>query len=90
MEGNIGNVSGTLSEGDVGEDAWGEAKAFAWNLQFYSDQLTESQLQTLHDLIGNDPPYGDLTAQEYADDLAEATQILEDAYGFNSSNVEAW
>jgi hypothetical protein len=90
MEGNIGNVSGTLSEGDVGEDAWGEAKAFAWNLQFYSDQLSESQLQTLHDLIGNDPPYGELTAQEYASDLAEATQILEDAYGFNSSNVEAW
>jgi hypothetical protein len=90
MEGNIDGVSGTLSEGDVGGDAWGEAKAFAWNLQFYSDQLSDQQLNTLHDLIGNDPPYGELTASEYADDLAEATQILQTAYGFNASNVEAW
>lgn len=90
MEGNLADVSGTLSEGDVGEDAWGEAKAFAWNLQFYSKQLDDDELNTLHELIGNDPPYDEMTAQEYADDLAEATQILEDAYDFNSSNVEAW
>mgnify|MGYP006282681455 FL=1 len=90
MEGNLADVSGTLSEGDVGEDAWGEAKAFAWNLQFYSDELDDDDLNTLHELIGNDPPYDEMTAQEYADDLAEATQILEDAYDFNSSNVEAW
>jgi hypothetical protein len=90
MEGNLADVSGTLSEGDVGEDAWGEAKAFAWNLQFYSKQLDDDELNTLHELIGNDPPYGELTAQEYADDLAEATQILEDAYGFNGSNVDVW
>jgi hypothetical protein len=90
MESNIGEVSGELSQGDVGEDAWGEAKAFAWNLQFYSDELSESQLNTLHELIGNDPPYGELTADEYATDLEEATQILADAYGFNDSNVQAW
>jgi hypothetical protein len=90
MEGNIGEVSGELSQGDVGEDAWGEAKAFAWNLQFYSDELSESQLDTLHELIGNDPPYGELTADEYAADLEEATQILADAYGFDDSNVQAW
>jgi len=90
MEGNIGGVSGELSQGDVGEDAWGEAKAFAWNLQFYSDSLSDSQLNTLHDLIGNDPPYGELSADEYATDLEQATQILADAYGFNDSNVAAW
>ena len=90
MEDNIGGVSGELSQGDVGEDAWGEAKAFAWNLQFYSDSLSDSQLNTLHDLIGNDPPYGELSADEYATDLEQATQILADAYGFNDSNVAAW
>ncbi len=90
MEDNLGNVSGTLSDGDVGEDAWGEAKAFAWNLQFYSDQLSDSQLNTIHELIGNDPPYGELKADEYATDLEEATQILADAYGFSNSNVAAW
>jgi hypothetical protein len=90
MEGNLESVSGTIGEGDVGEDAWGETKAFAWNLQFYSDKLTDAQLNTLHELIGNDPPYGELTAEQYASDLADATQILQDAYGFAPSNVEAW
>ena len=96
MEGNLEDASGSLegpqgdNSGDVGEDAWGEAKAFAWNLQFYSDELSESELSTLHELIGNDPPYGELTADEYATDLEEATQILADAYGFNDSNVQAW
>ena len=90
MEGNIEGVSGELSQGDVGEDAWGEAKAFAWNLQFYSDELSDSQIDTLHELIGNDPPYGELTADEYATDLEEATQILAGAYDFDDSNVQAW
>ena len=96
MEGNLEGVSGTLegpqgdSSGDVGEDAWGEAKAFAWSLQFYSNELDESQLNDLHDAIGNDPPYGEMTADEYASDLADATQILADAYGFDDSNVQAW
>ena len=96
MEGNLEGVSGTLegpqgdSSGDVGEDAWGEAKAFAWNLQFYSSELDESQLNDLHDAIGNDPPYGEMTADEYASDLADATQILADAYDFSDSNVQAW
>jgi hypothetical protein len=96
MESNLADASGTLEapqgdeSGNVGEDAWGEAKAFAWNLQFYSDNLTDDQLETLHDLIGNDPPYGEKTATEYAEDLQNATDILADAYGFNDSNVAAW
>ena len=96
MKSNLEGVSGTLegpqgdSSGDVGEDAWGEAKAFAWNLQFYSDQLSESQLQTLHDRIGNDPPYGDLTADDYTEDLNQANQLLQEAYGFSDDNVAAW
>ena len=90
MEGSLDEVSGTVSEGDISEDAWGEAKAFAWGLQFYSNQLDSSQLNSLLEDIGNDPPYGEMTADEYASDLADATQILQDAYGFNASNVEAW
>jgi len=90
MEGNLSGVSGELAQGDVGEDAWAEAKAFTWNLQFYSGALSDAQLNTVHELIGNDPPYGELTASEYADDLQEATDILAAAYGFNASNVENW
>jgi len=90
MEGNLEGVSGTISDGDVGKDAWGEAKAFAWGLQFYSDELSDQQLNNVLEDIGNDPPYGEMTADEYASDLADATQILQDAYGFDASNVEGW
>ena len=90
MESSLQDVSGTVSEGDISEDAWGEAKAFAWGLQFYSDELTDDQLNDILEDIGNDPPYDEMTASEYSDDLADATQILQDAYGFNASNVEAW
>jgi len=90
MESNLEGVSGEIEQGDVGEDAWGEAKAFAWNLQFYSDDLSESQLNDILEDIGNDPPYGEMTADEYASDLADATQIIADAYDFNDSNVGAW
>ena len=80
----------TVEDGDLDENAWGEAKAFAWGLQFYSDKLGTSQLQTIHENIGNDPPYGEKTASAYADELANATQIIAEAYGFNATNVEAW
>jgi hypothetical protein len=90
MKSNLEGVNGEISEGDVGEDAWGEAKAFAWNLQFYSDELDDDELNTLHELIGNDPPYGDLSADQYTDNLNEANQLLEDAYDFNGSNVDVW
>ena len=90
MEGSLEDVSGTLSEGDFSEDAWGEAKAFAWGLQFYSDALSDQDLNNILEDIGNDPPYGEMTASEYASDLGDATQILQDAYGFNASNVAAW
>lgn len=90
MQSNLEGVSGEVSEGDVGQDAWGEAKAFAWGLQFHSDQLTDDQLNSILEDIGNDPPYGEMSASEYSSDLADAKQIIEDAYGFNASNVDAW
>ncbi len=92
MEGELSDLddSKTVEQGDIDEGAWGEAKAFAWNLQFYSGELSESQLNEILQDIGNDPPYGEMTVSDYEEDLANATQIIADAYGFNSSNVEAW
>jgi hypothetical protein len=80
----------TVEEGDIDEGAWGEAKAFAWNLQFDDSELSTSELNSIHDAIGNDPPYGEMTVSDYEDDLAAATQTIADAYGFNDSNVENW
>ena len=92
MLGDLANLDpdAQVAEGDISEDAWGESKAFAWGLQFYSDQLSSAQLNTLHDRIGNKPPYGELTRSEYLEDLNEANALLQQAYGFNASNVEAW
>ena len=93
MEGSLSGLDDgkTVEKGDIDEGAWGEAKAFAWNLQFYSrSALSSSNLNDVLEDIGNDPPYGEMTVSEYESDLADATQILADAYGFNSSNVEAW
>jgi len=110
MQGNLEGASGMLESpaegesGNVGEDAWGEAKAFAWGLQFYSDELNDDQLNTILENIGNDPPYGEMTASEYSKLLGEGLdtdddgaveedgvkRILENAYDFNSSNVDAW
>jgi hypothetical protein len=78
----------TIAEGDIDEGAWGEAKAFAWNLQFYSDKLDD--LDDVLEDIGNDPPYGEMEVSDYEDDLADATETIADAYDFNSSNVENW
>jgi len=90
MQGKLEGTSGTLGEGDVGEDAWGEAKAFAWGLQFYNDKLTDVQLNDVLENIGNDPPYGELTAEQYTADLTTVKETLRDAYDFDSSNVAAW
>ena len=95
MEGQLSGLDGgkTVEQSDIDEGAWGEAKAFAWNLQYYNSELSSSnpdELNTILENIGNDPPYGEMTVSAYATDLENATQILADAYGFNTSNVEAW
>jgi len=72
------------------QDAWGEAKAFAWTLQFESE-LSDSELETIHDQIGNDPPYGEgVDASTYTEDLNAVQQTLQDAYDFEDDNVQAW
>ena len=92
MESGLSSLedSKTVAEGDIDEGAWGEAKAFAWNLQFYSSNLDDSQLSDILEDIGNDPPYGEMEVSAYENDLEDATQIIANAYGFNSSNVENW
>ena len=104
MQSNLEGVSGTIDDGNVGKDAWGEAKAFAWGLQFHSDQLTDEQLNAILENIGNDPPYGEMPASDYSDLLGEGLdtdddgeiekdgvkRILENAYGFDSANVQNW
>jgi len=72
------------------QDSWGEAKAFTWALQFQS-VLSDSELETFHDKIGNDPPYSEgVTASDYSATLAEVQQTIQDAYGFAEENVEQW
>jgi hypothetical protein len=82
--------SGSLSDGDIDEGSWGEAKAFAWGLQFFNTELSSGQLNDLLEDIGSEPPYGDRTASEYKNDLDDALGILENAYEFNSTNVDNW
>ena len=82
--------SGTLQDDDLDEGAWGEAKAFAWGLQFYSDELDNSQLTGILENIGNAPPYVDLTVSEYTEDLDAALNTLETQYDFDPNNVDNW
>ena len=91
MLGDLNDDNTDVSQGDFSEDAWGEAKAFAWGLQFYSrDALSSSQLNDILGKIGGAPPYGDITESDYRDDLESARSTLKNVYGFNSSNVQNW
>jgi hypothetical protein len=93
MEGSLDEISDdtrNVQPDDIDEGAWGEAKAFAWNLQFYNSELSDTQLSNILEDIGNAPPYGDRTVSDYEDDLAAATDILATEYDLNSSNVANW
>ena len=92
MEGSLSGLDDgkTVAQGDIDEGAWGEAKAFAWSLQYYNSELSTTQLNDILKDVGNAPPYGEVTVSEYENDLADATQILQNAYGFSDSNVAAW
>lgn len=85
------SASGTSPGGF--QDSWGEAKAFAWALQFSdaTSDLSDSQLNTIHDLIGNDPPYSEgVDASTYKSDLEEVKTEIKNAYDFEDANVQAW
>ncbi|PSQ90485.1 MAG: hypothetical protein BRD30_04670 [Bacteroidetes bacterium QH_2_63_10] len=94
LESALEDVEGEITRDKVDpagfQDSWGEAKAFAWSLQFESE-FSDSQLETIHDKIGNDPPYSEgVNASDYSDDLAEVQQTIQDAYGFAEENVAQW
>jgi hypothetical protein len=91
MIGDLNDDDTDVSEGDFSEDAWGEAKAFAWGLQFYSrDALSSSDLNSILGQIGNAPPYGEMTEGEYLDELQSARSALQTAYDFDNTNVQNW
>jgi len=105
MQSALENVSGEITKeklADAGgfEDSWGEAKAFAWALQFNDNStLSDDQLRTLHDRLGNDPPYSEgVDASDYVDALVgdgddtrdSVQEIIQDAHEFETANVNAW
>jgi hypothetical protein len=95
----IGDIDDLL--GDTGEYSftdhakhWGELKGFALSLQFNPrSQLTMEEFEELHGLIGTRPVLdsdGDTALSEYRAALIEARDLLEEAYGYDSDDVENW
>ncbi|MEX2584556.1 MAG: DUF4856 domain-containing protein [Gemmatimonadota bacterium] len=73
---------------------WGEMKGYAIGLQFNpAKQITTSQLEEFHSLVGNAPPYALPGTDQYdaaIADLIAAREILQDAYGFSEANTANW
>ncbi|MFB6277906.1 MAG: hypothetical protein ABEK75_00210 [Salinibacter sp.] len=90
----VETLSNAGVRGDYNEH-WGEGKPFAWALQFNAQRNPNVDLQTLHEDLGAAPPYtstreGTVTRQDVIDAVEAVKNQLETAYGFNSSNVDAW
>ena len=86
-----GNGNNKPAESSGFEDHWGEAKIFAWTLAYHSDELTDDQLDTIHDELGSKPPYDDnVTKKSYVERLNSIQTTIQDAYGFADANVSAW
>ncbi len=97
MQSALENVSGEVTKEKLDspggfEDSWGEAKAFAWALQFNDNStLNDDQLRTIHDQLGNDPPYGEgVDSSTYSGDLDKVKEEIQGAYSFEDANVSAW
>lgn len=70
---------------------WSELKGFALGLQFNPrSPLSDSDFGTLHGLIGDAPVLDVAGMQDYANDLIDARNLLEDAYEFAPENAQAW
>jgi hypothetical protein len=81
------------------EEHWGEAKPFAWALQFNDDRNSNLDLTKLHEELGPNPPYtanrdnvnGEAFTKEDAVDEIEAVKAeIQQAYGFAEDNVDNW
>jgi len=73
---------------------WSEMKGFALGLQFNpKSELSDTDFATLHTLMGDAPVLADATPTErtaYVLSLTQARDILANAYGFATVNVENW
>ena len=97
MQGALEPVEGEITAEKLADpagfqDSWGETKAFVWTLQFNeTGPLGDAELRTIHDRIGNDPPYSEgMNASTYTDELTTVKETLRNAYGFAPENVAAW
>lgn len=73
---------------------WAEMKGYAIGLQFNpAKQITTTQLEQLHALVGNAPLYAVPGTAEYdraVADLNAAKAILRQAYNFSDANMAGW
>ena len=73
---------------------WSELKGFALGLQFNPrSPLTTENFVAFHDKVGDAPVLPSATQEEidaYVAALKEARDILKDAYGFTTEDVENW
>ncbi|NMH61524.1 DUF4856 domain-containing protein [Alteromonas ponticola] len=71
---------------------WSEMKGFALGLQFNPrSAVSDADFVTLHELMGDAPVLTDAAAVEvYIAALAQARDILQDAYSFSDEDVQNW
>jgi hypothetical protein len=75
---------------------WTEMKGFAWALQYNQldvRQISDTQLEELHGLIGDAPVYAAPDSDEAAafrTDLNEAKDLLQSVFGFSNENLNNW
>ncbi|MCW8107448.1 DUF4856 domain-containing protein [Alteromonas ponticola] len=71
---------------------WSEMKGFALGLQFNPrSAVNDADFITLHELIGDAPVLTDAAAVDaYIASLAQARDILQNAYSFSDADVQNW
>ncbi|WP_179862159.1 DUF4856 domain-containing protein [Longibacter salinarum] len=99
MESDVAGLSDsdTVTRAALGSDGaesfnehWGEAKPFAWALQYNPDKkISDSELESLHQILGGAPPYGK-TKAEVVQDINDAKALIKGAYQFPDANMNNW
>lgn len=73
---------------------WAEMKGYAVGLQFNPFKLiSDSQLRELHGIFGQAPKYLEVGSAAYDQEVKNyqrAKQVMQDAYGFSTANVDNW
>ncbi len=92
-------ITDDLNESSIDTDNlakhFSEGKGFLIALQYGGNYklINDSDLQSLHNLMGQNPSAGivDATAiSQYKSDLAEAKNILRRIYNFKQDNIDVW